>query len=86
MNNSTKERAERIAELLDDDAIPVSADGNDEVFDAPWQPRLFELALAFHDSLEAYDCSAFQDELVDAIADVDPRAKQDHVERVYYEQ
>lgn len=84
MTDRTRERAEELAEQLIDDAIPVDADDG-VVFDAPWQARLFGLAVAFHEAHEDYDWDAFQERLVRAVADANPQKLQDDVEGAYYE-
>ncbi|MFB6131027.1 MAG: nitrile hydratase accessory protein [Salinigranum sp.] len=81
---STRERAERLAALLEDDAVPVG-EGDDVVFDAPWQARLFGLAMALHESSDEYEWADFQAQLVESIASADARALQEDTESVYYE-
>lgn len=81
MTDPSTDRAERLADRLEDDAVPAD---DDATFEAPWQARVFGLALAFHEHQTEYDWAEFQAELVEAIVAADPQAMQADVESVYY--
>ena len=80
---TTGDRAERLAGILETEAVPT--DGDDEVvFDAPWQARVFGLAVALYEADDGRDWAAFQRDLAGRIGAADPARMQGDVEAAYY--
>lgn len=71
-----------VEEVVEQDLVPT--DGEDPAFDAPWQARVFAIAIALYDLDDPAEWTEFQQYLVDRIQSVDNEAMQRDVENVYY--
>lgn len=80
---SPADRAERLAGLLETEAVPTDSD-DDVVFEAPWQARVFGLAVALHEADDDRDWARFQQVLAERIGATDPGRMQGDVESAYY--
>ncbi|MFB6161104.1 MAG: nitrile hydratase accessory protein [Haloferacaceae archaeon] len=65
--------------------FPVPGDDG-PAFEAPWQARVFGLAVALHREQALYDWEAFQARLIDEVDATDAATMQAAVEETYYEQ
>jgi nitrile hydratase accessory protein len=65
--------------------VPVPGDDG-PAFEAPWQARVFGLAVALHRGQDLYDWAAFQERLIDEVDATDAATMEAAVEETYYEQ